>query len=89
MTQPTQLDRADSRVRHDAGIAGALRGFVDQVRSGDLGMLPVIVGLVIISTVFTVLNPVFLAPNPSFDCCSTGAPKSTNAARASLARSRR
>ncbi|WP_411837242.1 sugar ABC transporter permease [Paracoccus sp. ME4] len=63
MTQPTQLDRADSRVRHDAGIAGALRGFVDQVRSGDLGMLPVIVGLVIISTVFTVLNPVFLAPN--------------------------
>lgn len=63
MTQPTQLDRADSRVRHDAGISGALRGFVDQVRSGDLGMLPVIVGLVIISTVFTVLNPVFLAPN--------------------------
>lgn len=58
-----QLDRADARVRHDAGLSGALRGFVDQVRSGDLGMLPVVVGLLLISVVFTALNPVFLAPN--------------------------
>lgn len=58
-----QLDRADSRVRHDEGIAGALRALVDQVRSGDLGMLPVFVGLLLISVVFTALNPVFLAPN--------------------------
>ena len=70
MTQDTQesaaspqLDRADARVRHDAGISGALRGFVDQVRSGDLGMLPVVVGLLLISTVFSALNPIFLAPN--------------------------
>jgi D-xylose transport system permease protein len=63
MTQQTQLDRADARVRHDAGLSGALRGFVDQVRSGDLGMLPVIVGLLLISVVFSTLNPVFLAPN--------------------------
>lgn len=58
-----QLDRADARVRHDAGLGGALRGFLDQVRSGDLGMLPVIVGLLLISVVFSTLNPVFLAPN--------------------------
>ncbi|RYG91780.1 sugar ABC transporter permease [Loktanella sp. IMCC34160] len=58
-----QLDRADSRVRHDEGLSGALRAFVDQVRSGDLGMLPVFVGLLLISVVFTALNPVFLAPN--------------------------
>ncbi|WP_416320990.1 sugar ABC transporter permease [Yoonia sp.] len=58
-----QLDRADTRVRHDAGIAGELRAFYDRVRSGDLGMLPVIVGLVLISTAFTMINPVFLAPN--------------------------
>ncbi|WP_112322904.1 sugar ABC transporter permease [Oceanibium sediminis] len=70
MTQDTQksapglqLDRADTRVRHDAGLSGALRGFVDQVRSGDLGMLPVVIGLLFISTVFSALNPVFLAPN--------------------------
>jgi len=58
-----QLDRADTRVRHDAGIAGELRAFYDRVRSGDLGMLPVIIGLVLISTAFTMINPVFLAPN--------------------------
>ena len=57
------LDRADTRVRHDEGIAGAIRAFLDRVRSGDLGMLPVLVGLVLISTVFSTLNPVFLAPN--------------------------
>jgi D-xylose transport system permease protein len=50
-------------VRHDAGILGAMRGFADQVRSGDLGMLPVVVGLLLISVVFTTLNPIFLAPN--------------------------
>lgn len=58
-----QLDRADTRVRHDAGIKGELRAFYDRVRSGDLGMLPVIVGLLLISTAFTMINPVFLAPN--------------------------
>lgn len=58
-----QLDRADSRVRHDQGLTGALRAFYDRVRSGDLGMLPVFIGLVLISTVFSSLNPVFLAPN--------------------------
>ncbi|MBI1416229.1 MAG: sugar ABC transporter permease [Limimaricola sp.] len=58
-----KLDQADSRVRHDEGIAGAIRAFWDRVRSGDLGMLPVLVGLVLISVVFTLLNPVFLAPN--------------------------
>lgn len=70
MTQNTQktmsapqLDRADTRVRHSAGLAGAMRGFIDQIRSGDLGMLPVLFGLLLISVVFTALNPVFLAPN--------------------------
>jgi len=57
------LDRADVRVRHDEGIAGMVRGFIDRIRSGDLGMLPVAVGLILIATVFTSLNPVFVAPN--------------------------
>lgn len=57
------LDRSDSRVRHDEGLGGALRAFIDRVRSGDLGMLPVAIGLVLIAAVFTSLNPVFLAPN--------------------------
>ncbi|WP_194094101.1 sugar ABC transporter permease [Marivivens aquimaris] len=58
-----QLDREDSRVRHDEGIGGAIRAFFDRVKSGDLGMLPVFIGLLLISVVFSSLNPVFLAPN--------------------------
>ncbi len=57
------LDRADTRVRHDTGVGGAVRGFLDRIRSGDLGALPVVVGLAIIWTVFQSLNPVFLSSN--------------------------
>lgn len=60
---PTALDQSDSRLRQDQGISGAFRGFIDRVRSGDLGILPVIIGLVVIATVFWSLNPIFLAPN--------------------------
>ena len=74
--QPQALDRADARVRHDDSLMGALRDFIDRLRSGDLGMLPVIVGLVLISIVFSLLNPVFLAPNNLvnllFDCATVG-----------------
>lgn len=70
------LDRSDVRMRDDEGVSGSIRGFLDRVRSGDLGMLPVIVGLVLISVVFTSLNPVFLAPNNLvnllFDCATIG-----------------
>jgi D-xylose transport system permease protein len=74
MTGP--LDRADQRLRHDDGFSGALRAFLDRIRSGDLGMLPVAVGLVVISVVFTALNPIFLVPNNLvnllFDCATVG-----------------
>ncbi|WP_217355413.1 sugar ABC transporter permease [Ruegeria arenilitoris] len=61
--QLSQFDREDSRVRHDEGFRGAVRAFVDRIKSGDLGMLPVAIGLLLITVVFTSLNPVFLAPN--------------------------
>src|SRR5690606_4232417 len=57
-------------------LLGLLRGFFDRVRAGDLGMLPVVVGLVVISIVFSSLNPLFLAPNNLvnllFDCATVG-----------------
>lgn len=62
-TQQTRFDQADTRLRRDEGIAGAVRGFIDRARSGDLGMLPVAIGLLLISVVFTSINPVFIAPN--------------------------
>ncbi len=71
-----RLDRGDTRVRHDEGVAGAVRGFLDRVRSGDLGSLPVVVGLAVIWTVFQALNPVFLSSNNLvnllFDCSTVG-----------------
>ncbi len=71
-----QLDRADARVTHAAGLSGTIKAFMDRVKSGDLGSLPVVVGLAIIWTVFTALNPIFLSPNNLvnllFDCSTTG-----------------
>jgi D-xylose transport system permease protein len=70
------IDRSDERVTHADGIGGAIRAFLDRVRSGDLGSLPVVVGLAIIWTVFQTLNPVFLAANNLvnllFDCSTVG-----------------
>ncbi|MBW4024415.1 MAG: sugar ABC transporter permease [Proteobacteria bacterium] len=57
------IDRADERLKHGDGFGGALRAFLDRVRSGDLGSLPVVVGLIIICTVFESLNSVFLSSN--------------------------
>ena len=73
---PTQLDRSDVRVKHATGVSGTVSAFVDRVRSGDLGSLPVVAGLIIIWTVFTSLNPVFLSAanlvNLLFDCSTVG-----------------
>jgi D-xylose transport system permease protein len=70
------LDRSDERVKHAEGLGGTISAFFDRVRSGDLGSLPVVVGLAIIWTVFQTLNPVFLAPNNLvnllFDCSTVG-----------------
>ena len=75
-TPATPLDRSDIRVRHATGIGGTVAAFFDRIKSGDLGSLPVIVGLVIIWTVFTTLNPVFLSANNLvnllFDCATVG-----------------
>ena len=52
------------------------RAFGRRIRAGDLGALPVIVGLAIIWTIFQILNPVFLSSNNLvnllFDRCSVG-----------------
>ena len=84
MTNPTKptpasgqlLDRADVRVKHDASFGGLIRTFINRVRSGDLGSLPVVVGLVLIWSVFTTLNPIFLSANNLvnllFDSSTTG-----------------
>lgn len=72
----TALDRSDERVQHNESFSAMYRQFIDRIKTGDLGMLPVVLGLILISTVFSILNPVYLAPNNLvnmlFDCATIG-----------------
>jgi D-xylose transport system permease protein len=78
MTRATDLplDRQDERLKDSSGALNSMRAFLDRVRSGDLGSLPVITGLVVIWTIFETLNPIFLSPNNVvnmlFDCSTVG-----------------
>lgn len=70
------LDRSDERLQQDEGLAGSLRALWRSVRAGDVGALPVIVGLLVIATIFQSLNPVFLSSgnlvNLTLDSCAVG-----------------
>jgi simple sugar transport system permease protein/D-xylose transport system permease protein len=71
---PTDLH--DERLRQHAGLRGAGTAFIDRVRSGDLGVLPVVAGLVVIWTVLQSLNPIFLSSanlvNLTLECVPVG-----------------
>lgn len=54
-------DAADERLVRSQGIGGVLSSFLSRVRGGDLGMIPVIVGLVVIAIVFQLNEPTFLS----------------------------
>jgi D-xylose transport system permease protein len=54
-------DLLDERLIASEGFAGYARLQANRLRSGDLGNLPVILGLVIISIGFYLKNPVFLS----------------------------
>jgi len=54
-------DLQDERLRQGAGLRGALQATLSRVRGGDLGLLPVILGLVVIGIVFQILNDNFLS----------------------------
>jgi len=59
---PLPLDHQDERLQHTSGVSGALKRFSNNVKGGDLGVLPVAVGLVLISIIFQLLNSAFLSP---------------------------
>jgi ABC-type xylose transport system permease subunit len=57
----TSLDRSDERLTVDSSPRALLDGFLRRIRSGDLGMMPVIIGLVVIWIVFYTQNSRFLS----------------------------
>jgi D-xylose transport system permease protein len=70
------LDQGDERLQVDEGFGGGLRSFWRSVKAGDVGVLPVVVGLIVICTIFQSLNPVFLSSanlvNLCLDSCAVG-----------------
>ncbi|MEV4688950.1 sugar ABC transporter permease [Microbacterium sp. LWH3-1.2] len=64
------------RLLSASGIRHAFEAFVARVRGGDLGALPVVLGIVVIWTVFQLLNPVFLSSenlvNLTMQCAAIG-----------------
>lgn len=58
---PAPADRADERLVEDTSPGAMLRTVRRRLRSGDLGMIPVVVGLLVIWVVFYALNPRFLS----------------------------
>ncbi|WP_349899045.1 sugar ABC transporter permease [Parafrigoribacterium soli] len=75
-TSSVAIDQQDERLISSSGVGGAIRAFVSRVRNGDLGSLPVVVGLIIIWVVFQILNSDFLSSNNlvnlALQCAATG-----------------
>ncbi len=51
------LDQSDERLQQSEGLRGALGSFWRSVRAGDVGALPVVVGLLVIGTIFQIPQP--------------------------------
>jgi D-xylose transport system permease protein len=58
---PLPSDLQDERLIASQGIGGWARAFLSRLRSGDLGSLPVVVGLIVIWVVFQSQNDAFLS----------------------------
>lgn len=54
-------DQLDERLIQSEGVAGIVRLALNRLRGGELGSLPVVVGLAVIAVVFYSLEPAFLS----------------------------
>ncbi len=61
-TPPAPSDLQDERLIRPTGARDTFTAQIKRIRTGDLGSLPVIVGLVIIFVIFQILNDAFLGP---------------------------
>jgi simple sugar transport system permease protein/D-xylose transport system permease protein len=72
----TPLDQQDERVTRAAGLRETLTSATSRVRGGDIGSLPLVVGIVLIFAIFQSLNSAFLSPaslvDLAGDCVAVG-----------------
>ena len=61
-TTAAPSDLQDERLIRPTGLRENLTASIKRVRTGDLGSLPVIIGLVVIFIIFQILNGAFLGP---------------------------
>lgn len=54
-------DLQDERLRQRTGLRDSFSALGSRIRGGDLGVLPVVAGLIVIALVFNTLNPIFLS----------------------------
>ena len=75
-TSSVAVDLQDERLTKYDGLGGAWRAFISRTRSGDLGSLPVVIGLILIWVIFQLLNPNFLSSsnlvNLALQCAALG-----------------
>lgn len=67
-------DLLDERLVRDQGLKGALNAFRRRIAGGDLGNLPVIVGIVLIALVFYVQDATFLSSSNLVNILLTAVP---------------
>jgi simple sugar transport system permease protein/D-xylose transport system permease protein len=76
LTTAPPVEQAPPGEPQDRGLRTTLTGMADRVRGGDLGVWPVVAGLVVIWTVMQILNPVFLSSanlvNLAMECVPVG-----------------
>ena len=58
---PALADLQDERLINQQGLRAVATGFWNRIKGGDLGSLPVVIGLVVILTVFYVIEPLSLS----------------------------
>ena len=58
----TTQDALSGAHTDEQSVAGYLRNYFQRVRSGDLGLLPIILGLIVIALIFQSLNQNYLTP---------------------------
>jgi simple sugar transport system permease protein/D-xylose transport system permease protein len=61
-TSVVAADLQDERLTHRTGVMGVLADTWDRVRGGDVGALPVVIGLFVIWGIFEAVNQNFLSP---------------------------
>ncbi|MEV1241768.1 sugar ABC transporter permease [Nonomuraea sp. NPDC050022] len=76
MNSTLTTDRQDERLSGNEGLRGAIADVLERARGGDLGVIPVVVGLIVIWTVLQILNPIFLSSanlvNLTLESAATG-----------------